>query len=248
MDIIDKYFEVAGDVIDDNILKYMGLKTDDVQKRLAEKLGIEGIDEIIKEKTKDIIEFSCGGYDLRIKFLNWDIWSATGQYLVDDVDVAVDPKSTVELMANDVTYKLGDLFNYSDIDELNAMYNSEEDPIDEDDITNIRYEIQDCIKDWYYVHVFKFTGAELESVYPDNQTVDRLVEQYELGEQLKGFDTRPFALHADLFEKLWEAFMDNQLLSTYFMLRIKFPQKQEYVDYFYEFIMDNGEKLKKKNK
>ena len=53
MDIVDKYFEIAGDVIDDKIIKYMGLNRDqekDVQKRLSEKLGREGIDQIMQEK------------------------------------------------------------------------------------------------------------------------------------------------------------------------------------------------------
>ena len=172
MDIVDKYFEIAGDVIDDKIIKYMGLNRDqekDVQKRLSEKLGREGIDQIMQEKGKGVIEFSCGGYDLRFVITNYDVVvGLLGYYYLEEIDVAVDPKSTVLLMANDVTYKLGDLYNYSDIDELNANYNSEEDPISEDDINDIGYEVRDCIQDWYYINVYNFTGAEFGDVYSSN--------------------------------------------------------------------------------
>lgn len=248
MDIINKYLEIAGDVIDNNIMKYMGLTRDDereVQKRLSDKLGVEGIDRIFQEKTNGIIEFVCGGYNLRFVIKNYDI-SMDEVWHIDEVDVAVDPKSTVTLIANGVTYKLGDLYNYSDIDELNANYNSEENPIYDDDINEIGYEVQDCIKDWYYTNVYKFTGAEFGDVYPSNERLDTLVEQYGLNEQLKGYDTKPFALHADIFEKLWDGFMNNNLLVTYLSLRMKMPKRQEYVDYFYEFIMDNGEHIKRK--
>ena len=250
MDIVDKYFEIAGDVIDDKIIKYMGLNRDqerEVQKRLSDKLGREGIDQVIQEKGKGVIEFSCGGYDLRFVVTNYDIEvDHLGFYYLEEIDVAVDPKSTVELFANNVTYKLGDLYNYSDIDELNAIYNSEEEPITDDDINEIGYEVRDCIHDWYYKNVYNFTGAEFGDVHPSNASVDQLVEQYGLSEQLKGFDTKPFALHADIFEKLWDGFMNNNLLTTYLSLRMKMPKRQEYVDYFYEFIMDNGEHIKRK--
>lgn len=248
MDIIDKYFEIAGDVIDNSIMKYMGFdrkQEQEVQWRLSEKLGVEGIDRVIQEKSSGIIEFVCGSYNLRFVLKNYDI-NMNEVWHIDDVDVAVDPKSTVTLMANNVTYKLGDLYNYSDIDELNANYNSEEDPITDDDINNIGYEVQDCIQDWYYVNVYNFTGAEFGDVYPSNERLDTLVEQYGLNEQLKGYDTKPFALHADIFEKLWDGFMNNNLLITYLSLRMKMPKRQEYVDYFYEFIMDNGEHIKRK--
>lgn len=150
-------------------------------------------------------------------------------------------------MANDVTYKLGDLYNYTDIDELNANYNSEEDPITEDDINEIGYEVQDCIKDWYYTHVYNFTGAEFGDVYPSNASVDQLVEQYEFNEQYDGYDVEPFALHSDIFEKMWKGFKDNNLLRTYLGLRMKFPKREKYVDYFYEFIRNNGDKLSKRD-
>ncbi len=250
MDIVDKYFEIAGDMIDDNVIKYMGLNRDqekDVQKRLSEKLGREGIDQIMQEKGKGVIEFSCGGYDLRFVITNYDIEvDHLGHYNVEEIDAAIDPKSTVELMANGVTYKLGDLYNYSDIDELNANYNSEDDPIDEDDINDIGYEVRDCIQDWYYINVYNFTGAEFGDVHSSNATPDQLVEQYEFNEQYEGYDVEPFALHADIFEKMWKGFKDNNLLRTYLGLRMKFPKREQYVDYFYEFIRNNGEHIKRK--
>ena len=250
MDIVDKYFEIAGDVIDDKIIKYMGLNRDqeqEVQKRLSDKLGREGIDQVMQEKGKGVIEFSCGGYDLRFVVTNYDIQvDHLGSYYLEDIDVAVDPKSTVELFSNNVTYKLGDLYKYSDIDELNANYNSEEEPITDDDINEIGYEVQDCIRDWYYTNVFNFTGAEFGDVYPSNASVDQLVEQYEFNEQYEGYDVEPFALHADIFEKMWKGFKDNNLLRTYLGLRMKFPKREQYVDYFYEFIRNNGEHIKRK--
>ena len=251
MDIVDKYFEIAGDVIDDNVIKYMGLNRDQerqVQKRLSDKLGREGIDQVMQEKGKGVIEFSCGGYNLRFVVINYDIEvDHLGVYAVEEIDVAVDPKSTVELFANNVTYKLGDLYNYSDIDELNAKYNSEEEPITDDDINEIGYEVQDCIRDWYYTNVFNFTGAEFGDVYPSNASVDQLVEQYEFNEQYEGYDVEPFALHSDIFEKMWKGFKDNNLLRTYLGLRMKFPKREKYVDYFYEFIRNNGDKLSKRD-
>jgi len=250
MDIVDKYFEIAGDVIDDKIIKYMGLNRDqerEVQKRLSDKLGREGIDQVMQEKGKGVIEFSCGGYNLRFVVTNYDIQvDHLGVYAVEEIDVAVDPKSTVELFSNNVTYKLGDLYNYSDIDELNANYNSEEEPITDDDINEIGYEVRECIHDWYYTNVFNFTGAEFGDVYPSNASVDQLVEQYEFNEQYEGYDVEPFALHADIFEKMWKGFKDNNLLRTYLGLRMKFPKREQYVDYFYEFIRNNGEHIKRK--
>ena len=55
MDIIDKYFEVSGDKLDTQVMKYFGFNRGmetEAELRLSNKLGIDGIDEIIKEKTK----------------------------------------------------------------------------------------------------------------------------------------------------------------------------------------------------
>lgn len=256
MDIIDKYFQVAGDKLDTQVMKYFGFNREmetKAQLRLSDKLGIEGIDEIIKEKTKNVINISSGGYDMNVLIKNWDIYKGddvadvydNNLWYVDNIDVAVDPKSTVEVIGgNGHEYELGDLYNYSDIDELNAKYNTEDDPITEDDIYEIGYEVQDLIRDWLYQEVYPLTGVNIEDVHPANEKVDQLVESYGLNEQLKGFDTKPFALHADIFEKLWEGFEKGKLLRTYISLRAKIPNRQKYVDYFYEFILDNVEELK----
>lgn len=258
MDIIDKYFEIAGDKLDTQVMKYFGFNRGmetEAELRLAKKLGIEGIDEIIKEKTKNVINISSGGYDMNVLIKNWDIYKGddvadvydNNLWYVDNIDVAVDPKSTVELIGgNGHEYELGDLYNYSDIDELNAKYNTEDNPITEDDIYEIGYEVQDLIRNWLHQEVYPLTGVNIEDVHPANEKVDQLVESYGLNEQLKGFDTKPFALHSDIFEKLWDGFMNNNLLITYLSLRMKMPKRQEYVDYFYEFIMDNGEHIKRK--
>ena len=258
MDIIDKYFEIAGDKLDTQVMKYFGFNRGmetEAELRLAKKLGIEGIDEIIKEKTKNVINISSGSYDMNVLIKNWDIYKGddvadiydNNLWYVDNIDVAVDPKSTVELIGgNGHEYELGDLYNYSDIDELNAKYNTEDNPITEDDIYEIGYEVQDLIRNWLHQEVYPLTGVNIEDVHPANEKVDQLVESYGLNEQLKGFDTKPFALHSDIFEKLWDGFMNNNLLITYLSLRMKMPKRQEYVDYFYEFIMDNGEHIKRK--
>mgnify|MGYP000845548737 FL=1 len=261
MDIIDKYFQFAGDNLDEQIMKYFGFTQGmytEAQLRLANKLGHDGIDEIIKEKTKNVINISSGGFDMNVLIKNWDIskgvdletyFADDKLWYVDNIDVAVDPKSTVEVIGgNGYEYELGDLYNYSDIDELNAKYNTEDNPITEDIINEIGYEVQDLIRDWLYQEVYPLTGVNIEDVHPANEKVDQLVEQYGLNEQLKGYEMKPFALHADIFEKLWDGFMDNNLLRTYLALRMKMPKRQEYVDYFYEFIMDNGEHIKRKEK
>ena len=254
MDIIDKYFQVAGDKLDTQVMKYFGFNREmetKAQLRLSDKLGIEGIDEIIKEKTKNVINISSGGYDMNVLIKNWDINKGddvadvydNNLWYVDNIDVAVDPKSTVEVIGgNGHEYELGDLYNYSDIDELNAKYNTEDNPITEDDIYEIGYEVQDLIRDWLYDNIYPFTGVEIDDIYPDTDTT--IVERYNLNEQMRGYEVKPFALHADIFEKLWDGFMDNNLLRTYLALRMKMPKRQEYVDYFYEFILDNVEELK----
>ena len=255
MDIIDKYFEVAGDKLDRQVMKYFGFNKElekEAQLRLANKLGHDGIDGIIKEKVKGVIRIMSGGYDIRVSINNWDLYQSKTRHLgndeywsIDNVIVAVDPKSTVELMNNGYEYELGDLFNYStfdDIDKINAEYDTEDDPITEDDIMEIKYEVQDVIKAWLYDNVYPLTGVEIDDIYSDTDTT--IVERYDLNEQMKGFEVKPFALHADIFEKLWEGFEKGKLLRTYISLRAKIPNRQKYVDYFYEFILDNGEELK----
>ena len=225
------------------------------QLRLSDKLGIEGIDEIIKEKTKNVINISSGGYDMNVLIKNWDINKGddvadvydNNLWYVDNIDVAVDPKSTVEVIGgNGHEYELGDLYNYSDIDELNAKYNTEDNPITDEDIYDIGYEVQDLIRDWLYQEVYPLTGVNIEDVHPANEKVDQLVESYGLNEQYDGYEVEPFALHSDIFEKMWNGFKDNNLLRTYLSLRMKFPKREKYVDYFYEFIRNNGEHIKRK--
>jgi hypothetical protein len=256
MDIIDKYFQVAGDKLDTQIMKYFGFTQGmdtQAQLRLSNKLGVEGIDEIIKEKTKNVINITSGGYDMNVLIKNWDINKGDGNFsdnnlwYVDNIDVAVDPKSTVQVLTgNDNEYELGDLFNYSNIDELNAKYNTEDNPITEDDINEIGYEVRDLIRDWLYEEVYPLTGVNFEDVHPANEKVDQLVESYGLNEQYDGYEVEPFALHSDIFEKMWNGFKDNNLLRTYLSLRMKFPKRERYVDYFYEFIRNNGESIKRR--
>ena len=258
MDVIDKYFEVVGDKLDNRVMKYFGFNREmetEAELRLANKLGIEGIDEIIKEKTKNVINITSGGYDVNILIKNWDINKGSEEsdvyfnnlWYVDNIDVAVDPKSTVEVISgNGHEYKLGDLYNYSDIDELNANYNTEDNPITEDDINEIGYEVQDLIRDWLYQEVYPLTGVNFEDVHPANEKVNQLVESYGLNEQYDGYEVEPFALHSDIFEKMWNGFKDNNLLRTYLSLRMKFPKREKYVDYFYEFIRNNGERIKRR--
>ena len=253
MDLIDKYFELTGNRIDSQIMNYMGFDLEQklaAELRLSSTLGVDGIDRIMKDTVKGIIKISSGGYDLKIKITNWDVDepygdTRRGDFEIDNVEVLIDPKSTVELMTNGYEYELGDLFNYStfdDIDKINAEYDTEDDPITEDDIIEIQYEVHDVIKAWLYDNVYPLTGVEIDDIYSDTDTT--IVERYDLNEQMKGFEVKPFALHADIFEKLWEGFEKGKLLRTYISLRAKIPNRQKYVDYFYEFILDNGEELK----
>jgi len=71
-------------------------------------------------------------------------------------------------------------------------------------------------------------------------------EKPSLKEQLKGYDVEPFAMHADIFEVMWDGYMDDNLLRTYLSLRMKHPKRQKMVDYFYKFISENGEQIRKK--
>lgn len=251
MDIIDKYFELVGPVLDSQVMKYMGMDQDqrwETELRLGDMLGHEGLDNIVKDKTKGIVEISQGGYRLRVKITNWDINRADGSsynvnsaWTLDDIDVLVDPKSTVTLIKNDVTYELGDLYNYSNIDELNIKYNSEDDPIDEDDINEIGYEVQDVISDWLVKEIWHLTGLHTGDIYPSN------ARPYDLTEQIQGLDIKKFALYADIFEPLHKAFERGDLENGYRELSKQIHGEKQYIlDYFYNFIKQNEDYLMSK--
>ena len=253
MDIIDKYFEVAGDKLDRQVMKYFGFNKElekEAQLRLANKLGHDGIDGIIKEKVKGVIRIMSGGYDIRVSINNWDLYQSKTRHLddeeywsIDNVIVTVDPKSTVELMNNGYEYELGDLFNYStfdDIDKINAEYDTEDDPITEDAIIEIKYEVQDVIKAWLYDNVYPLTGVSFIDINP-NDGGEELIEQIE------GLNVRNFALYANLFELLYKAFESDEMESTYRELSKKIHgNKQHILDYFYNFIKQNEEYLSSK--
>jgi len=178
MDIIDKYFQVAGPILDYKVMKYFGLNQkmqDEAEFRLANKLGFEGIDNIIKEKTKNVINITSDGYDINVLIKTWDLNKEDDGWYIDNIDVAVDPKSTVEVIGgNGYKYRLGDLYDYSDIDELNANYNTEDNPITEDEISDIGYEVQDLIRDWMYKEIFPLTGVNFENVYTESERLNEL--------------------------------------------------------------------------
>jgi len=123
MDRVDKYFKIVGLKIDKDLMRYMGMTEyiDEVEYSLMNTLGFKGIDNIIKDKTKDIIEPECGNYQVKVKILNWDVSkyeSKIGKrdrYVIDNIHAVVDPSSTVNLIYNNTTYKIGDLVSYSDI-------------------------------------------------------------------------------------------------------------------------------------
>ena len=81
------------------------------------------------------------------------------------------------MLTNGNQYELGDLYNYSNIDELNRMYTTEDDPITEDVINEIGYEIQDVIRDWLYDNVYPVTGVEFDSIFPSNAGPNDLIEE-----------------------------------------------------------------------
>jgi hypothetical protein len=190
MDLIDKYFKLIGPKLDTQVMKYMGFDQEkqwELELRLGDMLGQEGIDNIIKDITKGIVEITEGGYHLRVKFTNWDIYKinvgdrphqTVSNWTLDNIEVLVDPKSTVEVIGgNGHEYELGDLYNYSDIDELNANYNTEDNPITEDDISEIGYEVQDVIDGWLTKQIWPLTGIEVGDIYPNNARHFDLKEQ-----------------------------------------------------------------------
>ena len=251
MDIIDKYFELVGPVLDSQVMKYMGMDQEqrwETELRLGDMLGHEGLDNIVKDKTKGIVEINQGGYRLRVKFTNWDINRAEGSsynvksaWTMDEIDVLVDPKSTVTMLRNDVTYELGDLYNYSNIDELNIKYNTEDDPIDEDDINEIGYEVQDVISDWLVKEIWDLTGLHTGDIYPSNARTSDLTEQ------IQGLDIKKFALYADIFEPLHKAFERGDLENGYRELSKQIHGEKQYIlDYFYNFIKQNEDFLMSK--
>jgi len=75
---------------------------------------------------------------------------------------------------------------------------------------------------------------------------ERTKKSFNIKEQLKGYDVEPFALHSDIFEKLWDGYTEDNLLRTYIGLRMKNPKRENVVDYFYNFIKNNGEHIKRK--
>ena len=185
MDLIDKYFKLIGPKLDTQVMKYMGFDQEqqwELEFRLGNMLGQEGIDNIIKDITKGIVEITEGGYHLRVKFTNWDIYKinvgdrphqTVSNWTLDNIDVLVDPKSTVDVIGgNGHEYELGDLYNYSDIDELNANYNTEDNPITEDDINEIGYEVQNVIDGWLTKQIWPLTGIEVGDIYPRKNTFD----------------------------------------------------------------------------
>ena len=183
MDVIDIYLNKVGPKIDSQLIKYFGLETklEELEYRLANSLGVDGIDSIMKDATKSVVDFTCGGYQLRFKIIDWDVdkysIDTKSHYSVDNINVRIDPKSTVDVIGgNGHEYELGDLYNYSDIDELNANYNTEDNPITENDINEIGYEIQDCIKDWLYLNVYPTTGVDFDDINPSNAMPSDLVE------------------------------------------------------------------------
>lgn len=249
MDLIDKYFELVGPRIDIGVMRYMGFDQEtqtQVENRLAKMLGLEGIDNIMKEMCSGIIEHQSGGYDLRFKITNWDIhrddFNVDTDFYIDNIDVRIDPKSTLEFIGgNGAEYELGDLYNYSDIDELNAKYNTEDNPITEDDIHEIGYEIQDAIKDWLYFNVYPVTGVGFEDVHTSN------AHPSDLTEQIVGLDIKKFALYADIFEPLHKAFESGNLETGYRELSKKIHGDKQYIlDYFYNFIKQNEDYLMSK--
>lgn len=177
MNIIDRYFDLAGLKLDTNIMKYMGFNREqkfDAALRLGDILGEQGIDDIIKEKTKGVVEINEGGYRLRVKFKEWTIeridektrhpmWSVT------DIMVDIDPKSTVNfILTNENTYRIGDLFSYDNVDELNALYNTEDNPVTDIEINEVYYEIRDIISDWMIKEIEPLTGIFIEDIHTTN--------------------------------------------------------------------------------
>tara|TARA_R110000772_G_scaffold194176_1_gene304967 strand:+ start:987 stop:1805 length:819 start_codon:yes stop_codon:yes gene_type:complete len=251
MDLIDKYFELVGYSIDSQIMNYMGFdnkQKDEVARRISYSLGDDGINNLMKDKVKGIIKISSGGYDLRIKITDWEVYENTERHTglksleIDDINVLIDPKSTVELLGNGVTYEFGDLYTYTNMDTLNIMYGSEDNPIDEDSIDEMGYEVQEAIKDWLYDNVYPLTGVDFESINPRNGG-----KNFDLNEQIEGLDIRKFALYADLFEPLYKAFENDEMEYTYRELSKKIHgNKQHILDYFYNFIKQNKEYLNSK--
>ena len=75
---------------------------------------------------------------------------------------------------------------------------------------------------------------------------ERTKKSFDIKEQLKGYEVEPFAMHSDIFEKLWDGYTEDNLLRTYIGLRMKNPKRAHIVDYFYNFIKDNGKQIKRK--
>jgi hypothetical protein len=241
MDIIDLYFKKAGPKIDNGIIKYFGLegRREELEYRLADSLGIEGIDNIMKIFTSKVIEYSCGEYQLRFKIVNWDVskdeMNSKIYYSVSNIDTKIDPKST--LYYDDTTYKIADLFNYSNIDELNFNYNTEDNPITEDDIEQIGYKIQDCILDWLDDNVYPLTGVNFEDVYPSNarpfdlyENIDRIKNLMKINEDDMVFVDEIKPKHKRAIEDVKNTIFSNYNYSKFKELEYPDNESEELVD------------------
>ena len=243
MDIIDLYFKKAGPKIDNGLIKYFGLENrgEELEYRLSDSLGIEGIDDIMKKFTSKVIEYPCGGYQLRFKITNWDVSkdeiNSKIYYSVSNIDTKIDPKSTITLFYNNNVYRLGDLFNYTSIDELNFNYNTEDNPITEDDINQIGYEIQDCIIDWLNDNVYPVTGVNFEDVYPSNaspidlrENIDRIKNLMKINEDDMVFVDEIKPKHKRAIEDVKNTIFSNYDYSKFKELEYPDNDSEELVD------------------
>jgi len=226
MNKVDKYFDIVGLKVDDAVKKYLRISRAEeleIDERIGETLGLDGIDQIMRDVTKKPINHTQGGYNLRFKILNYDVGDyymgvdvspgkrrRTRTFTVDNIDVAIDPKSTVTLMTNGNRYELGDLYNYSNIDELNRMYTTEDDPITEDDINEIGYEIQDVIRDWLYDNVYPVTGVEFDTINASNAGPNDLIEEmYRIKTLMNISESEEELIYSDKVDKKHQKRMDN---------------------------------------
>ena len=226
MNKVDKYFDIVGLKVDNEVKKYLGINRAEeveIDERIGETLGLDGIDQIMRNTTKKFINSIKGGYDLRFKILNYDVSyyyidvevkpgdkRKARQFLVNNIDVAIDPKSTVTPFTNGNRYEIGDLYTYSNIDELNRMYNTEDEPITEDDINEIGYEIRDVVKDWLYENVYPITGVEFDDIHASNaRPYDLIEEMYRIKTLMNINESEDGLIYSDKVDKKHQKRMDN---------------------------------------
>jgi hypothetical protein len=156
-------------------------------------------------------------------------------YSVSNIDTKIDPKST--LYYNDTTYKIADLFNYLNIDELNFNYNTEDNPITEDDIEQIGYKIQDCILDWLDDNVYPLTGVNFEDVYPSNarpfdlyENIDRIKNLMKINEDDMVFVDEIKPKHKRAIEDVKNTIFSNYNYSKFKELEYPDNESEELVD------------------